>query len=76
MELFYFLWENGSTTTTKYFDMATAIFVEQVFHVFKKFNMAALVRSNCNTLYIFFNCAFHNFMNAAIVSKVNDLCTF
>src|SRR4051794_36624017 len=54
MELRNFLRQNGTATAAKYFDMAAATVIQQVFHVFKKLHMAALVTRNCNAMRVFF----------------------
>ena len=56
--------------------MTAAVLVQQVFHVFKKLHMAALVTGDSYTLRIFFNCTFHNFGYAAVMTQVNDFSTF
>ena len=57
MKFFNFLRQNSSAATTKYFYMTTSIFIQQVFHVFEKFYMTALVTGDSNALHIFFNSA-------------------
>jgi hypothetical protein len=71
-----FLWKNSSSTAAEYLDMAAAIFFEQVLHVFKEFEVAALVRSDRNSLCIFFNSAFNDLADATVMTQVNDLCSF
>ena len=55
--------------------MATSVFIQQVFHVFKKLYMSALVTCYSNTLHIFLNSAFYNICHASVMPQVNDLCT-
>src|SRR5688572_732020 len=56
--------------------MSTSILVQQVFHVFEKLEVPALVRSNSNCMHVFFNCRFYNFVNTSIMSKVNNFRPF
>ena len=63
MQFIYLIRQNSATTTTKYFYVPAAIFIQQVFHVFKKFNMTALVTGNGNPLHIFLDCCFYNLFN-------------
>ena len=51
---------------------ATAL-VEQVLHVFKKLHVSALVTGNGNALRVFFNSGFYNFLDAPVMSQMNDL---
>src|SRR3954467_3137676 len=76
VKFFYFLRQDCAAATTKYFNMTTPVFIQEVFHVFEEFNMTTLVGSDGNTLHIFFNCAFNNFSYAPVVTKVNDFSTF
>jgi hypothetical protein len=55
--------------------MATAILIQQIFHVFEKFYMASLVTGNSDALYIFFNGTLYYFGYTAVVPEVNDFCT-
>src|SRR5690606_33439454 len=75
MQFLYFLRQNGSSAAAKNFNMPAAVFIQQVFHVFKKFNMASLVTGDSNAMRIFFNSTFHNFSYRPVMSEVNDLCT-
>src|SRR5687768_1829669 len=76
MELFNFRGKDGATTTTKYFDMTTLIFFQEVFHVFKKLHMPALVTGNRYCLCIFFNRGFYNFLHRTVMAQVDDLRSF
>ena len=53
--------------------MTTAVFLQQVFHVFEKFNMPALVAGDGDSLCIFLNGGFHNLFYGAVMAQVNDL---
>src|ERR1044072_744540 len=56
--------------------MTTSIFLQQIFHVFKKLHMATLVTGDSDALYIFFNGCFNNFFDAPVVTKGYDLRAF
>ena len=56
--------------------MSASVLIKQVFHVFKKLYVAALVAGNGNTLCIFFYSTFNNFCYAAVMTQVNDFSTF
>src|ERR1700689_638318 len=76
MQFINFLWQNSSAAAAKNFNMAATIFIKQIFHVFEKLKVTALVRCYSNSLYIFFNCGFYNFIHTAIMTKMNNFCTF
>jgi len=77
MQFFFnLLWQDGTAAAAEDADMRATVLVQQVFHVFEKFDMSALVAGNGDALYIFFNSAFYDFEHAAVVSEVNDLGTF
>ena len=76
MKLFNFCRQDCSAAAAKYFYMTATIFIQQVFHVFKKLHMAALVTGNCNALHIFFNSTFNNFCNTSVMTKMNYFCAF
>ena len=52
--------------------MAAAFFPEQVMHVFKIFQGAALVRSKGNGLHIFLNGTVHDLLHRAVMAQVDD----
>jgi hypothetical protein len=52
--------------------MTAATFVEQFPEIFKKFDMATLIGSKGDRLHIFFDDGFGYFMNAPVMTKVND----
>jgi hypothetical protein len=56
--------------------MAAAVFLEQVFHVFKKLHVATLVRRNGDPLCIFLNSTFYNLSYTAVMAKVNNFGAF
>src|SRR5687768_8271061 len=70
-----FLGQYRSSTTTEYFDMTAAIFIEKVFHVFEELHMPALVRSDGNTLHVLLDSAFNDLFYRTVMTKMNDLCT-
>src|ERR1700737_1690176 len=53
--------------------MATTIFVQQVLHIFKEFQVSSLVGSDGDPLDIFLDGAFHYFRHRPVMSQVNDL---
>jgi hypothetical protein len=71
-----FFGQDSATAATENFDMAAAIFIQKVFHVLEKLNVTALVRSDCNSLYIFFNGTFHDLSNRAVMAEMDDLRPF
>ena len=73
MQFVYLLWQNGTATATENLNMATAIFFQQVFHVFEKLYVAALVGGNGNPLGILFYSTFYNLGNTAVMAQVYDL---
>src|SRR5690606_27045191 len=74
VELLDFLRKNGTTSTAKNADMVGAPLAQQIVYIFEKFVVPALVRRQGNTLYIFLDGGIHNFLCAAVMSKVDDLC--
>ena len=75
MKFFNFCWQNYTTTTTKYFDVPTSFFLQQVIHILKVLIMAALVAGYCNRIGIFLYRTIHNFFYAPVVSQVYDFGT-
>src|SRR6185312_4952630 len=73
LQLFNFRWKDGSPAATKNADMSATAFRQQVFQVFKEFNMSALVRSDGNGLYIFFDRRFRNFLYTPVMPEMNHL---
>ena len=73
LEKLNFFWQDGSSTSTKDFDMGSSLFLKQVMYVFKKLNMPPLVGSNRNGLHILLNRTVYNFLRRAVVSQVNHL---
>jgi hypothetical protein len=67
--------QDRTAAAAEYFDMPATILVKQVFHVFEKFHMTALVTGNGDTLHIFFDGTFDDFGNTAVMAQVNDLGT-
>ena len=51
--------------------MTGPAFVEQVVHIFKKLDVAALITGNGNALHVFLNGAINNFGNGSVVAKMN-----
>ncbi|SRR5258706_10853056 len=76
MQLLNFSRKNRPSAPTKDFDVATAVFLQQVFHVFKKFNMSALVRGDGNSLDIFFDSCLNDLFYGPVVSQMDDLGAF
>ena len=76
MQFLYFMRKNSSTATAEYFYVAAPGFVQQVFHVFEKLNVAALVGGNGYTVHVFFYGTFHDFVNTAIMAQMNDFRAF
>src|ERR1700722_1054428 len=56
--------------------MPASVLVEEVLHVFKEFDMTALVGGDGNTLHIFLDGALHYFGHRAVMTQVNDLRAF
>src|SRR5258705_8121305 len=56
--------------------MTTTIFLQQIFHVFKKLHMPSLVTGDGNALHIFLNSRFYNFLYRPVVTKMDDLGAF
>src|SRR5687768_17271864 len=71
-----FLGKDGSPAATEYFNVPAAVVVEQVFHVFEKFNMPPPVGSDGNTMNIFLNGTFYYFPYTSVMAQMNDLRTF
>src|SRR5699024_544331 len=57
--------------TTKDFDITSTQFLQKVNHIFKIFNMAALIGRNSDPLGIFLNGGVNNFLNGAVVAEMN-----
>src|SRR5678816_179927 len=76
MEFFDLLGQDRSTAAAKNFYMPATIFLEEVFHVFEKFHMPALVTGDGNSLDVFFNRGFHDFPYATVMTQVDDLGAF
>src|SRR5258708_11186596 len=53
--------------------MAAAIFLQQVLHILKEFQVPALVGGDGDPLHIFLDGAFHYFRLRPVMSQVNDL---
>src|SRR5436190_20085266 len=70
------MWQNSTSTTTKNFNIAATIFIQQIFHVPEEFHMTTLVTGDSNTLYIFFNSSFHYFFYTPVVPQMNDFNSF
>src|ERR1051326_2779801 len=75
MKFVYFRRKNCSSATAKNFYMSAACLLQQIIHVFEKFHVTALVRSDGNCLRVFLDGAVNNLFHAAVMSKVNYLCT-
>jgi hypothetical protein len=56
--------------------MAATILLQQVFHVFEKFHVPALIAGNGNTLRIFFNGGFNNFVYTTVMTEMNNFGAF
>src|ERR1700744_372510 len=55
--------------------MAAAILVQQILHVFEELQVAALVRSDGDALYIFLDRAFDDVRYRPVMSQVDDFRT-
>ena len=71
-----FIRQNSSSSTSKNFDMPTTIFIQQIFHVFKKLHMTSLVAGDGNTLYIFLNSTFNYIGHAPVMTQVYNFGAF
>ena len=67
--------EDRTATAAEEADMSAAVLFQQIFHVFEKFQVAALVRSDGNALYVFFDSTFHDLRYRPVMSQVNDFRT-
>jgi hypothetical protein len=76
MQLFDLAGEDGAAAAAKEPDMPAAVLVQQVLHVFEKFQVAALVGRDGDALYIFFDGALHDLGYRPVMSQVNDLRAF
>jgi hypothetical protein len=56
--------------------MLISILIKQIFHVFEKFDVAALVAGYGNSLRILFYGAFHDLMHTPVMSKMNNFGAF
>src|SRR5699024_2331053 len=71
VQFLYFPRDNNPAATTKDFDMTSTQFLQKVNHIFKIFNMAALIGRNSDPLGIFLNGGVNNFFNGALVPEMN-----
>ncbi len=70
-----FFRQNYPSSTTINSDVSVATFEKQIVHIFKKFNVAALVTGDGNALSIFLYGAIHNFLYRAVVTQMNHFGT-
>src|SRR5699024_1242031 len=70
VQFLYFPRDNNPAATTKDFDMTSTQFLQKVNHIFKIFNMAALIGRNSDPLGIFLNGGVNNFFNGTVVAEM------
>ena len=68
-----FFGRNRAATTTEYFYVARIELTQAIDHVTEEFVVAALVRTNGNTVRIFLNCGTDDVIHTAIVAEVHNL---
>ena len=72
LQLLDFAGQNSAAAATEDFDVARAAFVEQVVHVFEKFDVATLIAGDGDALHVFLNGTVHDFGHRPVVAQMND----
>ena len=75
VQIFNFARNNHPTAATKYFNMRSAAFLEQIDHVLEEFDMPALVAAHGDALHVFLNCRGDDFFDRAIVAEMDHFRT-
>ena len=75
MQFFNFFRKDGSSASSVDSDVARPALVQEVLHVLEVLHVASLVGRHGNGLCIFLDGAVDHFIDAPVVSKVNDLAS-
>ena len=73
VQLLDFFWKDGSAPSTKNFNVPRIALVKQVLHVFEVLHVPSLIGSHGDGLRIFLNGRGDHFIDASVVTEMNDL---